>query len=235
MAQKLPTILREEEVEILLEQPNTRTPTGLRNRAMLECMANAGLRVSEVVKLKVSHIRWKTGELEIHDGKGGEERVVPLHPQTMDWLFRWNEKRPKGSRYFFCSVKSRGNGAKIGNQLTTRYCDQLVKWCAEKGGIQVTEQGPKRLRYRIHAHALRHYYATMKLRGHRFDLAEVRDLLGHKNLATTSRYLHSDPEELREKVQAEPTNEERASRAEKVRAARELLAEFAEEMGETTE
>ena len=71
MPKKLPKVISKDEAQALLAQPNTGCPTGLRNRVALELMYRAGLRVSEVTKLKPGDIRWQSGELEIHNGKGG--------------------------------------------------------------------------------------------------------------------------------------------------------------------
>jgi len=204
MATKLPDVLTEEEMTLLLEQPNTRTISGLRNRAMLELMAHGGLRVGEVVNLKPGHIRWQTGEVEIKNGKGGQERVVPLHRTTMGWLHLWNEKRPNHSRYFFTTI----SGDNAGGKLTSRYPDQMLKRYAKDAGVQEVEvRKSGRRRYKIHAHALRHTYASALIsRG--YSLAAVQALLGHSNIITTSRYLHVNPKELRERIQSEPTREE---------------------------
>ena len=182
MAKTLPQILSENELAALLGQPNVRTITGLRNRCVLELMAHGGLRVGEVINLKPGHIRWETGEVEIHDGKGGGERVVPLHRSTMDWLHLWNEKRPKHSRYFFTTI----SGDNAGSQVSPRYPDQMIKRYAEEAGIQefeVRESG--RRQYKVKPHTLRHTYAS-RLIGQGFNLAEVQQLLGHSNVITTS-------------------------------------------------
>ena len=80
---KLPVVLDKEEAEAILAQPNTGCPTGLRNRAILEVMYRAGLRVSEVINLKPGDIRWGSGILEIRGGKGGKDRNVPVNSETL--------------------------------------------------------------------------------------------------------------------------------------------------------
>ncbi len=223
MARKLPRILSEDELAALLEQPNVRTISGLRNRAMLELMAHGGLRVGEIINLKPGHIRWETGEVEIKNGKGGAERVIPLHGSTMDWLHRWDEKRPNHSKSFFTTIS--GDGA--GSQLSTRYPDQMLKRYADEAGIQEFEMRESGRRdYKVRPHTLRHTYAS-RLIGQGFNLAEVQQLLGHSNVITTSIYLHVSPKELRDKIQAQPTKEESDLDAQELEAAGQKLLDMA--------
>jgi integrase/recombinase XerD len=114
---KLPIVLERGEVEKLLAAPNTGCPTGLRNRAILEVMYRAGLRVSEVVGLRTSDIRWESATLEVHNGKGGRDRNVPVDQETGGWLRAWEAKKPKG-RYFFCTLK--------GGKLSVREVQELL-------------------------------------------------------------------------------------------------------------
>ena len=120
---KLPVVLDTSEAEAILKQPNTGCPTGLRNRAILEVMYRAGLRLSEVLKLMGADIRWETGLLEIRQAKNDKDRTVPVDSETIAWLRAWLEKRPKGggkgSRRFFCTLK--------GKKLSGRYAEAMVK------------------------------------------------------------------------------------------------------------
>jgi len=208
-SRKLPDRITREQAQALLAVPNVNCPTGLRNRVALGLMYDAGLRVSEVVKLKPGHIDWQQGQLEIKQAKGEVERVVPVPLETMDWLARWKVARPKASGRFFTTLK--------GKPLSVRYLQQVVGRCAEKAGIQETEQRWTKekidedtgqvisrsrpyLWHKVHAHTLRHAYASERL-AEGLTLAEVRDLLGHSNVKITSRYLHADPIALREKIQ----------------------------------
>ena len=183
MSTRLPKIISQEEAAALLAVPNVGCPTGLRNRVCLEVMYRAGLRVSEVVKLKPGNIRWKTGELEVRNGKGGKDRVVPVDQKTMDWLQRWEDQRPKAGGLFFVTLK--------GGELSTRYLGQVVDRCADKAGLD---------RKRVSPHVLRHSYATEKLDAG-FTSREVQELLGHANGGTTQIYTHVSPKSLRDKVQ----------------------------------
>ena len=193
MRKKLPEIITREEAEALLAVPNARCATGLRNRVILEVMYRAGLRVSEVIKLRPGHIDWSLGQIKVKASKGGKDRVVPVDPETMDWLGRWEEKRPKSKGRFFTTLEAK--------PLSARYLGQLVARYAEKAGIQEVEKQEGKPRYKVHPHTLRHTYASEKL-DEGFSLVEVQQLLGHSNIVTTSVYLHVNPTALREKIQS---------------------------------
>jgi integrase/recombinase XerD len=180
---RLPFVLDQAEVEKMLRRPNIKCPTGLRNRAILEIMAGAGLRVSEVVQLKPGEIRWDTGIIEVHDGKGGRDRNVPVTSETLGWLRAWQGKRPQARR-FFCTLR--------GTPVSTRYLQAAVKRIARKAGVENAE--------RVSPHTLRHTYATQKLEAG-FNLREVQELLGHSSVTTTQVYTHVRPRELAAKVQ----------------------------------
>lgn len=228
MPRKLPKILSDDELALLLEQPNTRTITGLRNRAMLELLAFGGLRIGEIVNLTPGRVRWQTGEVEVVNGKGGSDRIIPLHKNSMDWLHRWSQARPTHSKSFFTTI----SGAKPGAKLQPRYVAQMVHRYAVDGGIQdFTTRESGRRAWKVHPHTLRHTYAS-RLLDQGFSLAEVQQLLGHSNIITTSVYLHTNPKDLREKIQAQPTREENALDAEELEAAgRKLLALAAQARG----
>ena len=179
---KLPVALDMEEVRALLHSPNIKTPTGLRNRAILEVMYRAGLRVSEVVGLRPSDIRWESSILEIHQGKGSKDRNVPFDQETLGWLRAWDTNRHK-SRRFFCTLQ--------GNEMSSRYIQSMVKRLAHKASLQRAQK--------ITPHVLRHTYAT-ELLADGFTIREVQELLGHSSVATTQIYTHVRPEHLVEKI-----------------------------------
>lgn len=226
MERKLPDFLSEEELQALLAVPNANTITGLRNRCLMEVFAHAGLRLSEAINLRPGDINWKDGEIKVVGGKGGKSRVVPVHPETLDWLQRWDEKRPKHSRYFFCTI-SKGNE---GKPLFDRYIGELVHRYAERAGIQEVDDRNGRLKYKVHPHALRHTFATQLLR-RGLSLADVRDLLGHQSISTTSIYLHSDPVDLREKIQSLPSPSQASAFTEEELAAIKVVTELAQRAG----
>ncbi len=172
----------DKEVSALLHSPNIKAPTGLRNRVILEVMYRAGLRVSEVIRLRPSDIRWESLILEIHQGKGSKDRNVPFDQETLGWLRAWDAKRPK-SRWFFCTLK--------GSSVSARYIQVMVKRLARKASLQRASI--------ITPHILRHTYAT-ELLNDGFTIREVQELLGHSSVATTQIYTHVRPEHLAEKI-----------------------------------
>lgn len=213
---RLPVVLEKGEAESLLAASNTRCKTGLRNRAILEVMYRAGLRVSEAVRLRPSDIRWRDAILEIRNSKGGTDRNVPVDQETLGWLEAWDAKRAR-SQHFFSTLS--------GGRLSPRYLQQMVKRLAYRAGLESAK--------RVTPHVLRHTYATELLNGG-FTIREVQELLGHANVQTTQLYTHVRPQELAAKIrQRGPAGEERAQAealAERIAAlpeeARAALAEL---------
>jgi len=183
----LPKILEKEEVERLLDQPNPRFPTGLRNRAILEMFYRCGLRLSELVNLKPSHFRWNLGEVVVR-GKGGKERVIGIDSRALVWIERWKIKRPK-SLYFFSTLK--------GGKLCPRYIEQMVDREAKAGKIEK----------HVTPHMLRHCFATDLLSSGKFNIREVQTLLGHSDISTTEIYTWVRPKDLSEKLKNRGTGE----------------------------
>ncbi len=205
---QLPKIISKKQAEVLLAVPNVKCPTGLRNRVVMQAMYGAGLRVGEIIKLKPGHIRWQRGEIEVVNGKGGADRVVPVTWETMDWLQRWDQQRPKKGGRFFTTLK--------GKPLNRIYLYQMIRRCAAKTGLEFE---------RIGCHVLRHTYATEKL-DEGFTIREVQELLGHSSITTTQIYTHVSPQGLRAKVQGEA--EKRNKLAEQIAVLKEQLAALEE-------
>jgi integrase/recombinase XerD len=182
MGRTLPKVIEKEEVERLLAQPNPKYPTGLRNRSILEVMYRCGLRLSEAIDLKPSHIRWKNQELLVRQGKGKKDRVVPIDGRCMLWLERWKAKRPE-STWFFCNLK--------GGKLQPRYLQQMMEREAQAAGLS----------QKVTPHMLRHTCAT-ELLDEGFTLREVQEFLGHSSVATTQIYTHVRPKALGDKIRA---------------------------------
>jgi integrase/recombinase XerD len=180
----LPKALSESEIEALLAVPAIDTPAGLRDRAMLELMYAAGLRVSELVGLPANALNLRQGVVRV-TGKGGKDRLVPLGEEAMHWLRRYlDESRPR----LDAAADARGRGAPdpalfLGPKraaLTRQQFWTLVKRCALAAGI-----APQR----ISPHGLRHSFATHLL-NHGADLRALQMLLGHGSLSTTQIYTH---------------------------------------------
>ena len=199
---RLPQVIERDDAKKLLAQPNTRCPTGLRNRAVLEAMYRGGLRVSEVTKLQPGHVRWQDGILEVRNGKGGKDRNVPFGPELGGWLQAWSERRPKG-RYFFSTLK--------GGRMSVRYIEAVVERLARKARLS-----------HCTPHVLRHSYAT-ELLDEGFTIRQVQVLLGHSSVATTQVYTHVRPGDLVAKIRGRDKAEDAGDQV-VMDLARQLLA-----------
>ncbi|AXI83940.1 site-specific tyrosine recombinase XerD [Xylella taiwanensis] len=178
----LPKALTESQITALLAAPAIETPEGLRNRAMLELMYAAGLRVSELVKLPVAMVNLRQGVLRI-TGKGGKERLVPLGEESQHWLQRYLEQaRPQLAAGKPIPADSDGEVPLFINTNLKRLSRQQfwtrVKGYATLAGIDASKVSP---------HVLRHSFATHLL-NHGADLRALQLLLGHSSIATTQIY-----------------------------------------------
>jgi integrase/recombinase XerD len=175
LPRSLPKALTEGEVDVLLNAPDVDATLGLRDRAMLELMYAAGLRVSELVLLPANAVNLRQGVLRVV-GKGGKERLVPLGEEAQHWL----ERYLAGSRPTLVGKRVSPSlfVGKNGDPPTRQQFWQLVKRYAGAAGID-----PRR----ISPHGLRHSFATHLLnRG--ADLRALQLLLGHSSLSTTQIY-----------------------------------------------
>jgi integrase/recombinase XerD len=183
LPRSLPKSLTEEDVEALLNQPDDRQMLGLRDRAMLETLYATGLRVSELVNLKVSEVSL-TEEVVRVTGKGDKTRLVPLGDEALDWITRYlKEARPQilnGQLAESLFVTQRGEA------MTRQMFWYLIKRHARLAGITK----------HISPHVLRHAFATHLL-NHGADLRVVQMLLGHADISTTQIYTHVARERLK--------------------------------------
>jgi integrase/recombinase XerD len=180
--QRLPRVLDEAEVERLLAAPDGATPIGGRDRAMLELLYATGLRVSELVGLRLPQLRLEGGFL-IAFGKGSKERIVPIGEAAEDALRRYlDEIRPRlaTGRHDAVFVNRRGG------PMTRQGFWKILKAYGRVAGIE-RELSP---------HVLRHSFATHLLE-HGADLRVVQTLLGHADVSTTEIYVHVHRERLR--------------------------------------
>jgi integrase/recombinase XerD len=180
--QHLPQVLTKEEVEKLLRSPNTGQVLGLRDRAMLELIYATGLRISEIINLKLEDLHLTMGTLQTL-GKGHKERIVPVGDEAIKWVNRYlEEARPKllkqkRSNYLFLNFH--------GNNLTRQGVWRNLKAEVRKAGIQKN----------ITPHTLRHSFATHILENGA-DLRIVQELLGHADISTTQIYTHLSNKQL---------------------------------------
>ncbi len=178
----LPKAISEQQVEELLNAPNTKTALGIRDRAMLETLYATGLRVSELVDLSLLEVSLQVGVLRIV-GKGNKERLVPLGEQAIEWVERYQH----GSRIDL--LKRRQSDAMFvtarGAAMTRQAFWHIIKKYAIIAGIEPS----------LSPHTLRHAFAT-HLINHGADLRSVQMLLGHADLSTTQIYTHIARERL---------------------------------------
>lgn len=184
IGRKLPVSLSERDVELLLNAPETTNPLGFRDRTMLEMLYATGLRVSELVGLRLEQINLRLGVVRI-TGKGNKERLVPVGEEAMTWLQGYMEGSRKnilGERqcpYVFATKRAAG--------MTRQAFWHIIKRHAKQAGID-KELSP---------HTLRHAFATHLL-NHGADLRVVQLLLGHSDLSTTQIYTHIARERLKD-------------------------------------
>lgn len=184
LPRSLPKSLTEEDVESLLETPDINQPLGLRDRAMLEILYACGLRVSELVGLRVTEVSLSEGVIRV-TGKGSKTRLVPMGEEAVDWVARYlKEARPeilqrRLSDSLFVTQR--------GEAMTRQAFWYLIKRYAIKAGI----------RKPLSPHVLRHAFATHLL-NHGADLRVVQMLLGHADISTTQIYTHVARERLKQ-------------------------------------
>ncbi len=190
LGRKLPEYLSLEEVERLLAAPDIREPLGIRDRTLFELLYATGLRVSELVGLKLDQIHLTEGYL-LAFGKGSKERLVPIGKSAVEWLRTYlaqaRERLLKGKKisHVFISQKR--------TPLSRQQFWILLQRYAKKAQIQK----------HFSPHTLRHSFATHLLQGGA-DLRVVQTLLGHADIATTQIYTHIDTQRLKEVVKLHP-------------------------------
>jgi len=179
----LPKSLSEEEVEALLNSPNVKTISGLRDKAMLELLYACGLRVSELVNILLTELIMTDGVIRI-TGKGSKIRLVPMGEEAVDWIKKYIDEsrnemlKKKTSKYLFITIR--------GSSMTRQAFWYLIK----KYSIIAQIKKP------ISPHILRHAFAT-HLINHGADIRVVQMLLGHSDISTTQIYTHVARERLK--------------------------------------
>jgi len=180
----LPEVLTAAEMDRLLGQPDTSTNIGTRDRAMMEMSYAAGLRVSELVNLRMEDLNREAGFLRV-TGKGAHQRLAPLGKEALYWLEHYlRETRPQLMKSGLTSCVFPGRGGR--GHITRQAFWQKLQRYALQAGLR-----------RIHPHTFRHSFATHLLEGGA-DLRSVQVLLGHANIVTTQIYTHISREHLKE-------------------------------------
>lgn len=195
----LPEVLSIEEVDMLEAAIDCTKWEGQRNRAMIEMLFSCGLRVSELVNLKLSDLYLDEHFIRVL-GKGSKERLVPISPRAIDELYMWFDQRnemkikPGEEDYVFLNRR--------GAHLTRTMVLIFIKDYARDAGIRKT----------ISPHTLRHSFATSLLEGGA-DLRAIQAMLGHESIGTTEIYTHVSTKTLREEIlQHHPRNKHMCSK-----------------------
>ena len=182
----LPDVLSLEEIDKMVAQIDMSKSESHRNRAIIEMLYGSGLRVSELVNLRLSDIYLKEGYMRI-TGKGSKQRLVPISPVAAEWFVYWMQDRS------VLDIKAEATDIafvnRYGRQLTRAMIFTIIKTLARAAGIQKT----------ISPHTLRHSFATHLLQNGA-DLRIIQQLLGHESISTTEIYTHVDIHDLREAV-----------------------------------
>lgn len=178
---KLPEVISVEEIEKLINIIPKNSFKGKRDTALIELLYSSGLRVSEIINLKINEIDLKNGFLKCF-GKGSKERIVPFGNLAKEFIIDYINERKKNninSEYLFVNKK--------GGKILRQQINSILNNYAKKA----------KLKKKIHPHMLRHSFATHLLeRG--ADLRSVQELLGHVDISTTQIYTHLTKEHLRE-------------------------------------
>ncbi len=176
---KLPTVLSFTEIEKILQSPNTNERLGLRDKAILELFYSSGLRVSELINLKLSDLYFSDDVIRVL-GKGSKQRIVPIGESAVKWITEYLktvrpllEKKMKSKNIIFLNNR----GTKLSRMGIWKIVDKYVK-LAE-------------IEKEFHPHTFRHSFATHLLEGGA-DLRAVQEMLGHADISTTQIYTHID-------------------------------------------
>lgn len=184
---KLPQTLSHDEIETIIRHIDLSHPQGQRNKAILETLYGCGLRVSELIELKLSHWYQKDGFIKVV-GKGQKERLVPMGQMTQDILRIYVEQircHQRIDKAFKDHVFLNRRGQKLSRVMVFN----IVKDSVEKSGINKA----------VSPHSFRHSFATELIkRG--ADLRAVQEMLGHESITTTQIYTHIDRDQLRESI-----------------------------------
>lgn len=198
LMRKIPEVLRYEEIQDLLSAIDLSYPHGVRNRAMLETLYACGLRVSELVELKLTNLYLDIGFIKVI-GKGNKERLVPIGEEAIKHIGLYLEGirrsqtniHPDHANYLFLNRR--------GKKLTRVMVFMVVKELAEQIGLKKN----------VSPHTFRHSFATHLIEGGA-DLKAVQDMLGHESIITTEIYTHLDTDYLKETILTfHPRNKEK--------------------------
>ena len=182
----LPDVLTLDEIDAMIAQLDMSKPESHRNRAIIEILYGSGLRVSELINLRLSDLYRQERFMRI-TGKGSKQRLVPISPVADQWLDYWLEDRSK------LDIKTQYSDIvflnRYGRQLTRAMIFTIIKTLAKQADIHKN----------ISPHTLRHSFATHLLQDGA-DLRIIQQLLGHEDITTTEIYTHIEIQDLREAI-----------------------------------
>jgi integrase/recombinase XerD len=185
LAKNLPGVLTFEEVDKILSLPNTNETLGIRDKTILEVFYACGLRISELISLKLSDIFLDEEMIRVF-GKGSKERIVPIGSSAINWIKTYLtksrpllQKKMKSENYLFLNSR----GTKLSRMGVWKIVDRYIK----ESGIEKS----------AHPHTFRHSFATHLIEGGA-DLRSVQEMLGHADISTTQIYTHIDREFIKQ-------------------------------------
>jgi integrase/recombinase XerD len=172
-------------MENILDQPDTNSKLGIRDKAILEILYSSGLRVSELLNLKLSDLFFDDEVIRVL-GKGSKQRIIPVGSSAIDWVTKYLinarphlQKRMKSGNYIFLNSR--------GSKLSRMSIWKIVqKYCSKA-----------EIKKEVHPHTFRHSFATHLLEGGA-DLRAVQEMLGHSDISTTQIYTHIDREYVKQ-------------------------------------
>lgn len=182
----LPEVLSVDEIDMMIAAIPQDKEEALRNEAIIEMLYGSGLRVSELIDIRISRINFDEGFMLV-EGKGSKERLVPISPRALELTRQWLRQRsrlnisPMASDILFLNRR--------GKPLTRVMIFYIVKDLAERAGITRA----------VSPHTLRHSFATHLLEGGA-NLRSIQEMLGHESVTTTEIYVHLDRSKLRETI-----------------------------------
>ena len=187
IGRKLPNILTVEEIDSMLKAVEMFKPEGQRNKAIIEMLYSCGLRVSELISIKLSNINFRLGTVKI-EGKGNKERIIPLSKnakieikQYLKVYREWLEIQKGNEDILFLN--------KRGTALSRVMVFNIIKYLAKRAGIKKN----------VSPHTFRHSFASHLVSGGA-DLRAVQDMLGHESILTTEIYTHLDDNYLKDTI-----------------------------------
>lgn len=185
IVRKLPAVLSFNEIEMILDKPNVDEKLGLRDKSILELLYSSGLRVSELIDLKISDLFFDDEVIRVF-GKGSKQRIVPIGSSAIYWLNEYMirsrphlEKKLQSKNHIYLNTR----GSKISRMGVWKIVDRYTK----EAGIDKE----------VHPHTFRHSFATHLLEGGA-NLRSVQEMLGHSDISTTQIYTHIDREYIKQ-------------------------------------